>query len=95
MGEAVKFWAERQKRDPKKYSAVSLRRGSTSIAAARRVERKIRKMHGGWRSDRMPEVYTETSRTEQLAVGKAIHRTVAKCRKSRNKGSVRFAEFEN
>ena len=91
--EAVKYWAVRQHRDPKKYSGKSLRRGSTSIAAARRVDKKIRQMHGGWASARMPDLYCEESSSQQLAVGKAIHTEVAKCKRSRSKGRVRFSPF--
>lgn len=43
----VKRWAARIGRDPRNYSGVSLRRGSTSIAAAMKVAKEIRKKHGG------------------------------------------------
>ena len=29
------------------------------IAAAMKVDRKIRQLHGGWKDPRMPDVYTE------------------------------------
>ena len=50
VSDMVKKWAVRLDRDPKNYSAVSLRRGSQSIAAAQRIDKKIRKKHGGWQS---------------------------------------------
>ena len=87
----VKKWAERLDRDPKNYSAVSLRRGSQSIAAAMHIDKKIRKKHGGWRSkgNRMPDVYTEVSKAKQKKVGKAIHNTVMRSKKNKRK-KVKF-----
>ena len=91
VSSAVKFWAEKLGRDKDNYSAVSLRRGSTSIAAALRVSRRIRKKHVGWRSDKMPDVYTEMSTNDELAVSKAVHRAVAKSKKNKHK-KVMFRE---
>ena len=85
VSSAVKFWAEKLGRDKDNYSAVSLRRGSTSIAAALRVSRRIRKKHVGWRSDKMPDVYTEMSTNDELAVSKAVHRAVTKTKKNKHK----------
>ena len=81
----VKKWAAKIGRDPRNYSGVSLRRGSTSIAAAMKVAKAIRKKHGGWASDRMPDVYTEVSTSEQKQVGKAIHKAVKKSLRNRSK----------
>jgi hypothetical protein len=89
VGDSVKQWAQRLGREPRNYSAKSLRRASTSIAAARKVDKKIRQQHGGWRSDRMPDIYTEVSRPDQLAVGKAVHDTVMKSKRARSR-KVRF-----
>ena len=85
LGDVVKQWAKRLGRDPKNYSGVSLRRGSTSIAAARKIEKKIRQKHGGWASERMPDIYTEVSKKHQKQVGKAIYRTVQKSKANRGK----------
>ena len=76
-------------RDRDNYSAVSLWRGSTSIAAALRVSRRIRKKHVGWKSDRMPDVYTELSTNDELAVSKAVHRAVHRSKENRGK-KVKF-----
>lgn len=81
----VKKWARRLGRDPKNYSAVSLRRGSTSIAAAGKVAKHIRKKHGGWKSERMPEVYTELSTKDELAVSKSIHEAMKKTMRNKKK----------
>ena len=91
VSDMVKKWAGRLDRDPKNYSAVSLRRGSQSIAAAMNIDRKIRKKHGGWRSkgNRMPDVYTEVSKKKQKKVGKAIHNTVMRSKRNRHK-KVKF-----
>ena len=89
VGDSVKQWAQRLGREPRNYSAKSLQRASTSIAAARKVDKKIRQQHGGWRSDRMPDIYTEVSRPDQLAVGKAVHDTVMKSKRARSR-KVRF-----
>ena len=95
VSDMVKKWAVRLDRDPKNYSAVSLRRGSQSIAAARKIDKKIRKKHGGWQSkgNRMPDVYTEVSKSKQKKVGKAIHDTVRRSKANRGK-KVRF-DFEH
>ena len=95
VSDMVKKWAVRLDRDPKNYSAVSLRRGSQSIAAARKIDKKIRKQHGGWQSagNRMPDIYTEVSKKEQKKVGKAIHATVRKSKANRGK-KVQF-DFEH
>ena len=87
VSEAVKKWAKRLQRDPKNYAGVSLRRGSQSIAAARRVAKVIRKQHGGWTSKggRMPDIYTEISKKSQKKVGRAIFKTVQKTKASRRK----------
>ena len=74
---------------PKNYAGKSLRRASTSIAAARRIDKKIRQVHGGWADPRMPDVYTEVSKPEQLAVSKSIHDTVMKSKRARGR-KVRF-----
>ena len=91
VADMVKKWAERLDRDPKNYSAVSLRRGSQSIAAAMHIDKKTRKKHGGWRSkgNRMPDVYTEVSKAKQKKVGKAIHNTVMRSKKNKRK-KVKF-----
>ena len=91
VSDMVKKWAVRLDRDPKNYSAVSLRRGSQSIAAARRIDKKIRKKHGGWQSkgNRMPDIYTEVSKSKQKKVGKAIHDTVQRSKVNRGR-KVRF-----
>ena len=81
----VKKWARRLGRDPKNYSAVSLRRGSTSIAAAGKVAKHIRKKHGGWKSEQMPEVYTELSTKDELAVSKSIHEAMKKTMRNKKK----------
>ena len=70
--DVVKRWAMRIGRDKSRYSAVSLRRGSTSIAAAKGVTKEIRREHGGWKSKRMLRVYTELSTSNEKAVSKAI-----------------------
>ena len=93
VGASVKKWAKRLGREPRNYSAKSLRRASTSIAAARKVDKKIRQSHQGWNTERMPDVYTEISRPEQLAVGKAVHDTVMKTKRSRGR-KIRF-EFNH
>jgi hypothetical protein len=80
VSDVVKRWAVRIGRDKAKYSAVSLRRGSTSIAAAKGVSKKIRQSHGGWKSKRMLQVYTELSTSKEKAVSKAIHRAMKKSR---------------
>ena len=85
VSSSVKFWAEKIGRDRDHYSAVSLRRGSTSIAAALRVSRRIRKKHVGWQSDKMPDVYTELSTSDELAVSKAVHRAVKSSKKNKHK----------
>ena len=85
VSSSVKFWAEKIGRDRDNYSAVSLRRGSTSIAAALRVSRRIRKKHVGWQSDKMPDVYTELSTSDELAVSKAVHRAVKSSKKNKHK----------
>ena len=87
---AVKKWAGRLGRDPKNYSGVSLRRGTQSIAAARRVVKRIRKQHGGWASERMPDIYTEISKKWQKQVGEAIFKTVQKTKRNRSR-KVEFA----
>jgi integrase len=89
VSDSVKQWAKRVGRDPVNYSAKSLRRASTSIAAARKVDKKIRRMHGGWKSKQMLNVYTEVSRPDQLAVSKAVHDTVMKSKRARGR-KVRF-----
>ena len=89
VSESVKQWAKRIGRDPKNYASKSLRRASTSIAAARRIDKKIRQRHDGWASERMPDVYTEVSKPEQLAVSKSIHDTVMKSKRARGR-KVRF-----
>ena len=89
VSSSVKFWAERIGRDRSNYSAVSLRRGSTSIAAALKVSKRIRKKHVGWKSDRMPDVYTELSTNDELAVSKAVHRAVHRSKENRGK-KVKF-----
>lgn len=85
VSDVVKRWATRLKRDKSKYSAVSLRRASTSIAAAQGVCKKIRQRHGGWKSSRMPDVYTEVSKANEKAVSKAIHKAMQKSKKNRHK----------
>ena len=85
VSDVVKKWAKRLGRDPKNYAGVSLRRGSQSIAAARKVERKIRKQHGGWKSERMPDIYTEISKKWQKQVGRAVYKTVQKSKRNRSK----------
>ena len=90
VSDAVKKWAGRLGRDSKNYSGVSLRRGTQSIAAARRVVKRIRKQHGGWASERMPDIYTEISKKWQKQVGKAIFKTVQKTKKNRSR-KVEFA----
>ena len=89
VSDSVKQWAKKLGRDPCNYAAKSLRRASTSIAAAMKVDKKIRKMHGGWKNKRMPDVYTEVSRPDQLAVGKAVHDTVMKSKRNLGK-KIRF-----
>lgn len=90
VSESVKRWAERLGRDKSKYSGKSLRRGSTSIAAAMKVRRSIRKQHGGWKADRMVDVYTELSSWQEKAVSKAIHKAMKKSQASRSK-QLRFS----
>ena len=85
VSRSVKFWAEQLGRDRDNYSGKSLRRGSTSIAAARRVSRRIRQKHGGWQSAKMPDVYTELSTKDELAVSKAVHDAVQKSKKNKKK----------
>ena len=85
VSEAVKRWAKRLGRDPTKYSAKSLRRGSTSIAAAMRVSTKIRKQHGGWKSKRMPDRYLEQSTAQEKAVSRAVHKAFRKSEKNKSK----------
>ena len=85
VSDVVKRWAVRIGRDKAKYSAVSLRRGSTSIAAAKGVSKKIRQSHGGWKSKRMLQVYTELSTSKEKAVSKAIHRAMKKSRECKAK----------
>ena len=89
VSDMVKMFAKKIGRDPKKYSAVSLRRGSTSIAAAAGVAKHIRKKHGGWRSDRMPDIYTELSTENELAVSRSIHKASARTKKNK-KNKVLF-----
>lgn len=50
-----------------------------------KVAKAIRKKHGGWASDRMPDVYTEVSTSEQKQVGKAIRKAVKKSLRNRSK----------
>ena len=85
VSDSVKKWASRLGRDPKNYAGVSLRRGSTSIAAARRVAKKIRQEHGGWKGERMPDIYTEVSKKSQKQVGRAIYKTVQKTKKNKKR----------
>lgn len=89
VSDAVKRWAKRLGRDPTKYSAKSLRRGSTSIAAAMKVTKKIRQKHGGWKTKRMPFVYTEKSTEKEKAVSKAVHGAFKKS-KNHNHKRLRF-----
>ena len=90
VSDSVKKWAVRLGREAKNYSGKSLRRGSQSIAAARMVARRIRKAHGGWKSERMPDIYTEISKKSQKQVGRAIYKTVQRTKKNRNR-KVEFA----
>lgn len=85
VSRSVKFWAEQLGRDRDNYSGKSLRRGSTSIAAARRVSRRIRQKHAGWKSANMPDVYTELSKKDELAVSKAVHDAVKRSKTNRKK----------
>ena len=93
VGKAVKDWAGELGREVQRYSAKSLRRGSTSIAAALRVSERIRKLHGNWRSSKMPAVYKEFSSREEQAVSKAVHRAVRKHKGNRDK-KVCFSEAD-
>ena len=53
------------------------------------MDKKIRKEHQGWATERMPDLYTEVSQPNQLAVGKAVHDTVQKSKRARGR-KVRF-----
>ena len=90
VSESVKKWAERLGRDKTKYSGKSLRRGSTSIAAAMKVQKRIRKKHGGWKTEKTVGVYTELSSWKEKAVSRAIHKAMKKSRKNRDK-KLRFS----
>ena len=52
--------------------------------------RSIRKQHGGWKADRMVDVYTELSSWQEKAVSKAIHKAMKKSQASRSK-QLRFS----
>ena len=54
------------------------------------VARRIRKAHRGWKSERMPDIYTEISKKSQKQVGRAIYKTVQRTKKNRNR-KVEFA----
>ena len=46
--------------------------------------------HGGWKADRMVDVYTELSSWQEKAVSKAIHKAMKKSQASRSK-QLRFS----
>ena len=85
VGKAVRHWAAKLGRESKRYSSKSLRRGSTSIAAAFRVSEKIRRSHGNWRTKKMPALYKELSSREELAVSKSLHKAFRKHKENRAK----------
>ena len=90
---SVKKWAGRIGRDSRKYSAISFRRGSISIAAAAKVDRNIRKQHCRWKSEQTQDIYTEVSTVEAKVYGTALRASVAQSRRSRGK-SVRYSDLQ-
>ena len=71
----VKQWAILIGLDPSKYSAISFRRGSVSVAAAK-VCRNIRQKHIRWKTTDMQDNYTEASVEEMLEFGRALQQSV-------------------
>ena len=72
----VKQWATLIGLDPSKYSAISFRRGSVSVAAAAKVCRNIRQKHIRWKTKEMQDTYTEASVEEMLEFGRALQQSV-------------------
>ena len=72
----VKQWAILIGLDPSKYSAISFRRGSVSVAAAAKVCRNIRQKQIRWKTAEMQDSYTEASVEEMLEFGKALQQSV-------------------
>ena len=81
----VKRWAARVGRDATKYSAISFRRGSVSLAAAAKVDRNIRKKHGRWKADSTQDIYTEISSSESQEFGLALRKAVLQSKRSKGK----------
>jgi hypothetical protein len=54
-----------------------------------KVTKKIRQKHGGWKTTRMPFVYTEKSTEKEKAVSKAVHGAFKKS-KNHNHKRLRF-----
>ena len=83
--DVVKKWAARIGRESSKYSAISFRRGSVSLAAAEKVARNIRQKQGRWRSSHMPDHYTEVTVEEQLEFGKALSQQIRRSKANAGK----------
>ena len=89
VSSVVKKWATKLKYDASKYSAISFRRGSVSVAAAAKVARNIRKRHCRWKSKKQQDDYTEASVEEQLEFGRALQAAIRKS-KACSESSVTF-----
>ena len=91
ISDVVKQWAKAIGKEYRRYSGISFRRGSISLAAAEKVARNIRKKQCRWRSDNMQDHYTVPTVEEQLEYGKALQKMVRRTRVNKSK-QVHFDE---
>ena len=62
-----------------RMSANSMRRGGNTIAAAQGIRRAVRKKHGRWQSEGMPDEYDDFAPGEDGAVSRALQKRVREC----------------
>ena len=63
-----------------KMSPNSMRRGGNTMAAAEGIRKAVRKKHGRWKTDGMPDEYDDFAPGEQGAVSRALQERVKRCR---------------
>lgn len=61
-----------------RMSMNSLRRGGNTISSAEGVRRAVRKKHGRWRTESMPDEYDDYGEGDEATVSRALQKSVVR-----------------